>query len=107
MNSRLAKVVRPLLTPAGLLVLVVVLGVSFVAIVLIPGLELAGEVAESSKALKLLGEQQRHPTLIRAALESGAPPSLADPAAMIRKTRTLKDATGPGPGTPPSSRPAP
>src|ERR1700722_14309234 len=70
MNSRLAKVVSPLLTPAGLLILVVVLGVSFVAIVLIPGLELAGEVADSSKALKLLGEQQRHPTLIRASLES-------------------------------------
>ncbi len=70
MNSRLAKVVRPLLTPAGLLILVVVLGVSFVAIVLIPGLELAGEVAESSTALKLLGEQQRHPTVIRASLEA-------------------------------------
>jgi HPt (histidine-containing phosphotransfer) domain-containing protein/PAS domain-containing protein len=70
MNSRLARVVRPLLTPAGLLVLVVILGVSFVAIVLIPGLELAGEVAESSTALKLLGEQQRHPTLIRASLEA-------------------------------------
>jgi two-component system, chemotaxis family, sensor kinase CheA len=70
MNSRLAKVVRPLLTPAGLLVLVIILGVSFVATVLIPGLELAGEVAESSTALKLLGEQQRHPTLIRASLEA-------------------------------------
>src|ERR1700688_775046 len=70
MNSRLAKVMRPLLTPAGLLVLVIVLGVSFVAIVLIPGLELAGEVADSSKSLKLLGEQQRHPTLIRASLEA-------------------------------------
>src|SRR5258708_10458226 len=70
MNSRLAKVVRPLLTPAGLLVLVVILGVSFVATVLIPGLELAGEVAESSTALKLLGDQQRHPTLIRASLEA-------------------------------------
>ncbi len=43
---------------------------SFLAIVLVPGLELASEVAESSTALKLLGEQQRHPTLIRAALES-------------------------------------
>src|SRR5260370_19362081 len=70
MNSRLARVVRPLLTPAGLLVLVVILGVSFVAIVLIPGLELAREVAEGSTALKLLGEQQRHPTLIRASLEA-------------------------------------
>src|SRR6202022_5057199 len=70
MNSRLARGARQLLTPAGLLVLVVILGLSFVAIVLVPGLELAGEVASSSTALKLLGEQQRHPTLIHASLES-------------------------------------
>ena len=70
MNSRVTRIFRPLLTPAGLLVLVVVLGMAFVAVVLVPGLELASEVAESSTALKLLGEQQRHPTLIRAALES-------------------------------------
>jgi two-component system, chemotaxis family, sensor kinase CheA len=70
MNSRLARVLSPLRTPAGLLVLVVILGFSFVAIVLVPGLELAGEVAQSSTALKLLGEQQRHPTVIRASLES-------------------------------------
>jgi two-component system, chemotaxis family, sensor kinase CheA len=70
MNSRLLRVLSPLLTPAGLLVLVVILGVSFVAIVLVPGLELASEVADSSTALKMLGEQQRHPALIRAALES-------------------------------------
>jgi two-component system, chemotaxis family, sensor kinase CheA len=70
MNSRITKVLSALLTPAGLLVLVVILGMSFVAVVLVPGLELASEVADSSTALKLLGEQQRHPTLIRAALES-------------------------------------
>src|SRR5476651_1718564 len=70
MNSRVNGILRPLLTPAGLLVLVVILGMAFVAVVLVPGLELASEVAESSTALKLLGEQQRHPTLIRAALES-------------------------------------
>jgi two-component system chemotaxis sensor kinase CheA len=70
MNSRLAKILSALASPAGLLVLVVVLGFSFVAIVLVPGLELASEVADSSTALKLLGEQQRHPMLIRAALES-------------------------------------
>jgi two-component system, chemotaxis family, sensor kinase CheA len=70
MNSHVTKFVRPLLTPAGLLVMVVILGLSFVAIVLVPGLELASEVAESSTALKLLGETQRHPTLIRASLES-------------------------------------
>jgi PAS domain-containing protein/HPt (histidine-containing phosphotransfer) domain-containing protein len=70
MNSRVARGASRLLTPAGLLVLVVILGLSFVAIVLVPGLELASEVAGSSTALKLLGEQQRHPTLIRASLES-------------------------------------
>jgi two-component system chemotaxis sensor kinase CheA len=70
MNSRLARILRPLQTPAGPIALVVILGLSFVAIVLVPGLELASEVAQSSTALKLLGEQQRHPTLIRASLES-------------------------------------
>jgi HPt (histidine-containing phosphotransfer) domain-containing protein/PAS domain-containing protein len=70
MMSRLIKALGAVVTPAGLLVLVVILGMSFVAVVLVPGLELASEVAESSTALKLLGEQQRHPTLIRASLES-------------------------------------
>jgi HPt (histidine-containing phosphotransfer) domain-containing protein/PAS domain-containing protein len=70
MKSWLAKILSPLLTPAGSLVLVAVLGLSFVAVVLVPGLELAGEVADSATALKLLGDQQRHPTLIRASLES-------------------------------------
>jgi HPt (histidine-containing phosphotransfer) domain-containing protein/PAS domain-containing protein len=70
MISRVIKVLSQLGTPAGLLVLVVILGMSFVAVVLVPGLELASEVAESSTALKLLGEQQRQPTIIRAALES-------------------------------------
>jgi two-component system chemotaxis sensor kinase CheA len=70
MNSRWVRALSPLATPAALLVLVVVLGFSFLAVVLVPGLELAGEVADSSTALKLLGDEQRHPTLIRAALES-------------------------------------
>src|SRR5258708_30367035 len=70
MNSRLRKVLAPLIAPGGLLVLVVILGFGFLAVVLVPGLELAGEVADSSTALKLLGEQQRHPTLIRASLEA-------------------------------------
>ncbi len=70
MKSRLHKVLSALATPIALLVLVIVLGFSFLSIVLVPGLELASEVADSSTALKLLGEQQRHPTLIRASLES-------------------------------------
>jgi len=70
MKSRLRKVLSALTTPIALMVLVIILGFSFLAIVLVPGLELASEVADSSTALKLLGEQQRHPTLIRASLES-------------------------------------
>jgi two-component system, chemotaxis family, sensor kinase CheA len=70
MISRVIKVLSQLGTPAALLVLVVILGMSFVAVVLVPGLELASEVADSSTALKLLGEQQRQPTIIRAALEA-------------------------------------
>lgn len=70
MISRVTKVLSQLGSPAGLLVIVVILGMSFVAVVLVPGLELASEVADSSTALKLLGEQQRQPTIIRAALES-------------------------------------
>jgi two-component system chemotaxis sensor kinase CheA len=70
MNSRWVRALSLLATPAALLVLVVVLGFSFLAVVLVPGLELASEVADSSTALKLLGDEQRHPTLIRAALES-------------------------------------
>ena len=70
MKSGLGKALSALRSPLGLLVLILILGFSFLAIVLVPGLELASEVADSSTALKLLGEQQRHPTLIRASLES-------------------------------------
>ena len=70
MNSALVRALSRLATPAALLVLVVALGIGFLAVVLVPGLELASEVAESSTALKLLGDEQRHPALIRAALES-------------------------------------
>ena len=66
MNSRFARVLSPLLTPAGLLVMVVILGLSFVAIVLVPGLELASEVAESS-----------HGAQARWASNSAIPPSSA------------------------------
>jgi two-component system chemotaxis sensor kinase CheA len=70
MNSRIAKALIPRLSPGGLMVLVIVLAFSFVAIVLIPGLELASELADTSVALKFAGQQQRNPAIIRAALES-------------------------------------
>lgn len=70
MNLRSIKSLIPSISPGGLVVLVVILGVSFLAIVLLPGLKLASELVNSTVALKVVGEQQRHPTLIRASLET-------------------------------------
>ena len=70
MNLRLIGTFVPRLNSGGLGVLVVILAFSFVAIVLIPGLELASELAETSVALKFAGQEQRNPALIRASLES-------------------------------------
>ena len=72
MNPRIAKALLPRLSAGGLMVLVIVLAFSFVAIVLIPGLELASELADTSVALKFAGQQQRNPALIRASLEIDA-----------------------------------
>jgi len=60
----------PRLSAGGLVVLVMVLGFSFLAVVLVPGLKLASELAESTRALKFVGQQQRNPTVIRASLDS-------------------------------------
>jgi len=57
-------------TPRTLAVLVALLGLGFVAAVLVPGFELASELAETTAALKFVGEQQRYPDLIRTALET-------------------------------------
>jgi two-component system, chemotaxis family, sensor kinase CheA len=68
MNSRVPFLSK--LSPDRLMVLVVLLGVSFVAIVLLPGLKLAGDLVNSSAALKWVADQQRYPTVIRASLET-------------------------------------
>jgi two-component system, chemotaxis family, sensor kinase CheA len=70
MNPRFAKVLKPRFSAGGLVVLVVILAFAFVAVVLIPGLELASELADSTVALKFVGEQQRNPALIRASLDA-------------------------------------
>ena len=70
MNSLSPKTLISRMGPGGLVVLVIVLAFSFLVTVLVPGLELAGELVDSAAALKLVGEQQRNPTVIRAALES-------------------------------------
>jgi two-component system, chemotaxis family, sensor kinase CheA len=70
MNSHRAKALFPRLPGGGLGVMVVILAFGFVAIVLIPGLQLAGKLTDSSLALKFAGEQQTNAALIRASLES-------------------------------------
>jgi HPt (histidine-containing phosphotransfer) domain-containing protein/PAS domain-containing protein len=70
MNPLSPKSLIPRIGPGGLVVLVIVLAFSFLVTVLVPGLELAGELVDSAAALKLVGEQQRNPTIIRAALDS-------------------------------------
>jgi hypothetical protein len=70
------------------MVLVIVLAFSFVAIVLIPGLELASELADTSVALKFAGQQQRNPALIRAAAETDFSTSGRVPTATILSPRT-------------------
>ena len=70
MNPLSPKSLIPRMGPGGLVVLVIVLAFSFLVTVLVPGLELAGELVDSAAALKLVGEQQRNPTIIRAALDS-------------------------------------
>jgi HPt (histidine-containing phosphotransfer) domain-containing protein/PAS domain-containing protein len=70
MKSATAKFRLPGVSPRFAIVLVAVLGFSLVAAVLIPGLELAGELVDSSTALQMVSEQQRYPTLIRASLDS-------------------------------------
>ena len=70
MNLRLPTPLIQKLSPERLVVLVIALGLSFVAVVLLPGLKLASELVDTSAALKWVGEQQRYPTVIRASLET-------------------------------------
>jgi two-component system, chemotaxis family, sensor kinase CheA len=70
MSRRLPKSFLSKLSPDRLVVLVIALGLSFVAVVLFPGLKLSGELVNSSAALKWVADQQRYPTVIRASLET-------------------------------------
>src|ERR1700676_3868898 len=58
MNLRFPSSLVPRLTAGGLVVLVIILAFAFVAGVLIPGLELAGELADSTVALKFVGQHE-------------------------------------------------
>jgi two-component system, chemotaxis family, sensor kinase CheA len=70
MSSTIPRSSASKLSPSRLVVLVIILGVSFVAAVLVPGLKLAGDLVNSSAALKWVADQQRYPTIIRASLET-------------------------------------
>jgi len=82
----------PRLSAGGLVVLVIILGFSFLAVVLVPGLELASELAQSTVALKFVGQQQRNPTIIRASLDS-IRDRLGNRAYMQESLDQLRDAT--------------
>jgi len=59
MNSRVARTFVPRLSSNGLMVLVIVLAFSFVAIVLIPGLETGKRLGRYQRLpLKFSGQQQ-------------------------------------------------
>lgn len=58
------------LSRRGTILLLAALGAGFLAAVLIPGFELASELAGSTAALKEVTEQQRYPDLIRTSLEA-------------------------------------
>jgi two-component system, chemotaxis family, sensor kinase CheA len=70
MKPRLAGNFITRFSAGSLVVLVVILAISFVAVVLVPGLELASELADSTLALKFVGQQQRDPAIIHASLDA-------------------------------------
>jgi two-component system, chemotaxis family, sensor kinase CheA len=82
----------PRLSAGGLVVLVIILGLSFLAVVLVPGLKLASELAQSTVALKFVSQQQRNPTIIRASLDS-IRDRLGNRAYMQDSLDQLRDAT--------------
>jgi two-component system, chemotaxis family, sensor kinase CheA len=70
MKVRLPRSLAAKLSADRLVVLVVLLGLGFVATVLVPGLRLSSELVNTSAALKWVADQQRYPTIIRASLET-------------------------------------
>jgi two-component system, chemotaxis family, sensor kinase CheA len=70
MSSNIPRSFASKLSPDRQIVLVIILGLLFVAAVLVPGLKLAGDLVNSSAALKWVADQQRYPTIIRASLET-------------------------------------
>jgi len=58
------------ITADRLVVVVILLGLGFVATVLVPGLRLSSQLVNTSAALKWVADQQRYPTIIRASLET-------------------------------------
>ena len=83
----------PQLSLGALVGLVICLGSGFLAVVLVPGLELASDIAQSTSDLQLVGRQQRNPTIIRTSLES-IRDRLGNRAYVQDSLDQLRDATG-------------
>jgi two-component system chemotaxis sensor kinase CheA len=82
------------LSPRGLLVLLVILGASFVGVVLIPGFKLASDLVSSATALKAVGDLQRYPSLVRVSMDA-LRDRLNNHAFVQETINELKAATGP------------
>ena len=70
MKLSLSRSFAAKLSADRLVVLVIFLGLGFVATVLVPGLRLSSQLVNTSAALKWVADQQRYPTIIRASLET-------------------------------------
>jgi len=70
MKLSLSRSFAAKLSADRLVVLVIFLGLSLVATVLVPGLRLSSQLVNTSAALKWVADQQRYPTVIRASLET-------------------------------------
>jgi two-component system, chemotaxis family, sensor kinase CheA len=70
MTTSTARTLTPRLSSGGLIALVIALGLAFLGVVLVPGLRLASDLADSTLALQYVGQQQRNPTVVRASLEA-------------------------------------
>lgn len=70
MESTATRLLLERISPRALTAVVFLLGLSFVATVLVPGLQLATDMSNTTAALKFIGEQQRAPDVIRTSLEA-------------------------------------
>src|SRR6201999_3115129 len=73
--------------------LIAIVGLGFLAAVLVPGLQLATQLASSTTAIRFVGQQQRQAAMLRASLEA-MPERLAARGYGQASIEQLKEADG-------------